>query len=491
MTIVETTYGPIEGRSKDGTLLFAGVPYAAPPTGDFRFKAARPHEPWREVRPATRFGPAAPQTPAGGLTSSAEVRWSEDCLTLNITTPAADERKRPVLFWIHGGGYRTGQGAIPWYSGARFATQGDVVVVSINYRLGALGFLDLTHLGADYATSGANGLLDQITALSWVRDNVERFGGDPTRITIAGESAGGFAVATLLASPAAQGLFRGAIPQSGAAQHTLPKPAGERCAEQFMKTVGARTASELAGLRAEAILEAQNKVADAIGDGPRTVATFGVPVSAFYPVEGNTVVPKRPLDAIAEGMGSSVAVLTGSNHDETTLWGYGEVDEDKLERHAAAYGAAAVLDVYRQTRRGASPEALLIALTTDHMFRIPAIRLVEARLAADPASRNWMYLFNWKSRAFEGRLGATHALEIPFAFDNLDKPGVGVFLGPGEKPQHVATAMHRAWTAFVRDQHPGWSTYDTDDRLTLRFDDAPELVADPDGAERQAWEGLR
>lgn len=491
MTIVETSYGPIEGRAKDGTLLFAGVPYAAPPIGDFRFKAARPHEPWREIRPATRFGPAAPQTPTGGLTASAEVRWSEDCLTLNIATPAADDRKRPVLFWIHGGGYRTGQGAIPWYSGARFATQGDIVVVSINYRLGAFGFLDLTHLGPEYATSGVNGLLDQITALKWVRDNIARFGGDPSKITIAGESAGGFAVSTLLASPEARGLFRGAIPQSGAAQHTLPKKAGEICAEQFMATLGARTAAELAGVRPEAILEAQNKVADAIGDGPRTVGTFGVPVSAFYPVEGNAVVPKRPLDAIAEGMGSEVAVLTGSNHDETTLWGYGEVDEEKLERHAAAYGAKPVLDVYRRARPGASPEALMIAMTTDHMFRIPAIRLVEARLSNDPASRNWMYLFSWKSRAFEGRLGATHALEIPFAFDNLDKPGVSVFLGPGEKPQQVAEVMHKAWTAFVRDLHPGWSLYDLDDRLTMRFDDTSALVADPDGEERRAWEGLR
>ncbi|MGE0621607.1 MAG: carboxylesterase/lipase family protein [Pseudomonadales bacterium] len=491
MTIVETTYGPVEGRVKDGTLLFAGIPYAAPPTGDFRFKAARPHEPWREVRPATRFGPAAPQTATGGLTSSAEVRWSEDCLTLNISTPAADNHQRPVLFWIHGGGYRTGQGAIPWYSGGRFAAHGDIVVVSINYRLGALGFLDLTHLGPDYATSGVNGLLDQITALRWVHDNIARFGGDPSKITIAGESAGGFAVSTLLASPEAQGLFRGAIPQSGAAQHTLPKKAGEICAEQFLTTLGARTTGQLASVSAAAILDAQNTVANAIGDGPRTVGTFGVPVSAFYPVEGNAVVPRPPLLAIAEGMGSQVAVLTGSNHDETTLWGYGEVDEEKLERHAAAYGATSVLDVYRRTRHGATPEALMVAMTTDHMFRIPAVRLVEARIGADPGSRNWMYLFCWKSRAFEGRLGATHALEIPFAFDNLDKPGVGIFLGPGEKPQHVAQAMHKAWTAFVREQLPGWSRYDLDDRLTMRFDDTSELVADPDGEERRAWEGLR
>jgi para-nitrobenzyl esterase len=491
MTIVETTSGPIEGREKDGTVLFAGVPYAAPPTGEHRFKAALPHPGWQDVRPARRFGPAAPQTPTGGLTSAAEVRWDEDCLTLNVATPAADGGRRPVLFWIHGGGYRTGQGAIPWYAGGSFAKRGDIVVVSINYRLGALGFLDLTHLGPEYASSGVNGLLDQITALRWVRDNIERFGGDPARVTIAGESAGGFAVSTLLASPEAKGLFRGAIPQSGAAQHTLPKAAGEICAERFMAELGAHTPADLASVSAAAILEAQNKVANEIGDGPRTVQTFGVPVSAFYPVEGNAVIPQSPLRAIAQGAGSEIPVLTGTNHDETTLWGYGEVDETRLARHAAAYDAASTLDVYRRTRPDARPDELMIAMTTDHMFRIPAIRLLESRIAADPASRNWLYLFCWKSRAFEGRLGATHALEIPFVFDNLDKPGVDVFLGPGERPQGVADAMHRAWTGFIRDQDPGWGAYDTDERLTMCFDDESRVVADPDGEERRAWDGLR
>jgi len=491
MAIVETTTGPVEGRDKDGTLLFAGVPYAAPPVGDRRFKAAIPHDPWQEVRSAKRFGPAAPQRATGGLTASAEVRWDEDCLTLNISTPAADDGKRSVLFWIHGGGYRTGQGAIPWYAGNRFAAHGDIVVVSINYRLGALGFTDLTHLGPDYASSGVNGLLDQIVALNWVRDNIERFGGDSSKVTIAGESAGGFAVSTLLASPETSGLFRAAIPQSGGAQHTLPKAAGEFCAEEFMAAVGANTADGLAGVSVESILDAQNQVSDKIGEGAGTVSAFGVAVGAFYPVEGNTVVPKPPLEALAEGVSSAIPVLTGTNRDETTLWGYGKVDEDKLERVAASYGAASVLETYRQTRAGASAEELMIAMTTDHMFRIPAIRLVEARLNADPASRNWMYQFCWKSRAFEGRLGATHALEIPFAFDNLDKAGVDIFLGPGDRPQHVADVMHKAWTRFIRDQDPGWGAYSLDERATMQFNEESESIIDPAGDERRAWEGIR
>ncbi|MEM8769067.1 MAG: carboxylesterase family protein, partial [Pseudomonadota bacterium] len=303
--------------------------------------------------------------------------------------------------------------------------------------------------------------------------------------------AGGFAVSTLLASPKAPGLFRGAIPQSGGAQHTLPKAAGELCAERFMAEAGADTEEALLALSAEAVLAAQNTVAAEIGDDRRTVELFGVSVSPFYPVEGNAVVPESPLAAIAAGAGKEVAVLTGSNGDETTLWGYGEVDDGKLERFAATYGATDTLAVYRRTRPAATPEELLIALTTDHMFRMPAVRLLEARLAAGAEGRGWLYQFNWRSRAFEGRLGATHALEIPFAFDNLDKPGVDLFLGPGDRPQHVADAMHSAWTAFVRDLDPGWAPYDLTTRTTMVFNDESAPVADPGAEERQAWAGIR
>lgn len=490
MIIAETTSGPVEGREKDGVLLFAGIPYAAPPTGTRRFRAAEPVEPWREVRPAKRFGPAAPQVPTGGLTSSTAVRWDEDCLFLNVTTPALDDGRRPVLFWIHGGGYRTGQGAVPWYNGARFASHGDLVVVSINYRLGALGFTDLSAFGADYATSGANGILDQITALRWVRDNIARFGGDPGRITIAGESAGAFSVCTLLASPLADGLFRGAIAQSGGAYHTLPPAAGRTVAQRLLAELEVEDPEGLQGLPPEAILEAQGRISNDIGEGAGTLETFGVAVPPFYPVEGNPVVPVTPQRAIADGASRGVPLLTGTNRHETTLWGYGEVDAARLERIAERYGAASALAAYRRNRPNASPGELLIAFTTDHMFRIPALRLLEAR-AATAAAPSWLYWFCWESRAFEGRLGATHALEIPFAFDNLDRPGVDVFLGPGDRPQDLAQAMHQAWIAFVRDQDPGWEAYDLERRPTMKFDTTCELVMDPDGDEREAWQGLR
>ena len=211
--IAKTRSGALQGRAKDNVLLFAGIPYAAPPTSARRFRAAEPFEAWSGVRDARKFGPAAPQIAGGGMTDPVPVRWDEDCLTLNVQTPALDDGGRPVFVWIHGGGYRNGQGAVPWYNGARFAANGDIVAVTINYRLGALGFTDLKRFGAEFATSGVNGILDQITALEWVRDNIEGFGGDPAKVTIAGESAGGFSVATLLGSPRTDGLFRGVIAQ--------------------------------------------------------------------------------------------------------------------------------------------------------------------------------------------------------------------------------------------------------------------------------------
>jgi len=486
---VETASGPIQGRSKEDVFLFAGVPYAAPPVGNLRFKAPMPHTPWLDPREALKFGPAAPQVATGGMTDAASVRWDEDCLTLNISTPACDDAKRAVLVWIHGGGYRTGQGSIPWYNGARFSANGDIVVVSINYRLGALGFTELSHLGAEYESASVAGILDQIAALRWVRDNITQFGGDPQRVTIAGESAGGFSVSTLLGCEAARGLFHRAIPQSGGAHHTLPKPAAEIVTQHFLDALNAHDPITLEAMSADDILAAQTATIAKFEGGAGVMNELGVAVSPFYPAHGTQLLPQSPLHNIRAGMGSDVAVLTGSNTDETTLWGYGDVDEAKLARIANGYGASDALDVYRAQRPHAGPDEVLIALTTDHMFRIPAIRVAEARAAH--TDDTWMYLFNWNSRAFEGRLKATHALEIPFAFNNLDRAGVDIFIGPGERPQHVAEVMHRAWTEFINNGNPGWERYDAGRRTTMVFDDTSQVSEDPAAVERMAWEGLR
>ena len=482
--IADTTTGRIQGREKDGVLLFAGIPYAAPPVGRRRFRAAVPHDRWRGVRDARKFGPAAPQVASGGMTDPAPVRWDEDCLTLNVQTPALDDAARPVLVWIHGGGYRNGQGAVPWYNGARFAANGGIVAVTINYRLGALGFTDLARFGDEFATSGVNGILDQITALAWVRDNIASFGGDPAKVTIAGESAGGFSVGTLLGSPCSQGLFRAAIPQSGAAHHVLPASAGAVVADRFLEALGVDDVVGLEASSVDAILDAQGRVARALERGPGLATALGVPVSAFYPVVGSDVLPEPPLDAIRAGRNAGVPVLAGSNRDETTLWGYGDVDAAKLDDAAQGLGGAALLATYRRMRPGATDAELMTAITTDHMFRIPAIRLAEAR-----GGDTWLYQFNWRSRV--AHLGATHALEIPFAFDNLHQAGVAAFIGPGPMPQHVADAVHGTWTRFIRDGDPGFPAYSLDRRETMVFDDVSAVALDPDAVERAAWDGLR
>ncbi len=488
-TIAETANGPVQGRVKDDVLLFAGIPYAEAPVGDLRFRAAQPHPGWSEVRQATRFSRAAPQIPSGGMTDNAPVNWDEDCLYLNITTPGIDGNKRPVFFWIHGGGYRTGQGAIPWYNGARFALNGDIVVVSINYRMGALGFTDLSRFGDEYATSGVNGTLDQIKALEWVRENIENFGGDPDQITIAGESAGGFSVGTILGSALAEGLFKRAIPQSGAAHHTLPAASAHKVTDLFLNELKITTIGELLDTSVEDILDAQVKIDQDVNRG---ISGIDSSVSPFYPAEGNEVLPQSPLEAIRGGMGSAVDMLIGTNKDEGTLFVAGEMEEAKLLVAAESYGGGeALIDAYRKIYPNADATELSTHLSTDHVFRIPALRLAEARAVHD--ARTWMYLFAWESRI--PHLKSTHALEIPFVFDNLDKAGVDAFIGPGDLPQNVAATMHKAWIDFICNGDPGWPRYLVDktegNRINMRFDETSELVSDPDAGKREAWEGIR
>jgi para-nitrobenzyl esterase len=469
----------VQGRERDGAVLFAGIPYASPPIGELRFKAAQPAGQWDDIRPATRFGSPAPQVATGGMTST-EVDWDEDCLFLNITTPAVDASRRPVFFWIHGGGYRTGQGGIPWYDGTSFAAN-DIVTVSLNYRMGALGFADLSRFGPDYATSGINGILDQITALEWVRDNIANFGGDPDCITIGGESAGGFSVGTLLGSPRAQGLFQRAIPQSGAAHHTLTAADATGVSDAFLDVMNASSIDDLLGVSADEILAGQMKTDKAV---PGQLSSG---VSAFYPAVGNDVLPVDPLTAIRDGMGAEVAVLLGSNKDESTLFTLGDVDAAQLARQAERLGRAELVDDYRTLLPGASSRDLSVQIATDHSFRIPAIRLAEAR--TPHTSNTWMYLFSWESR--NPRLKSTHALEIPFMFNTLDKAGVTAFIGEGELPQHVADQMHGAWVRFIRVGDPDWPRYDLDSRKNMVFDDESVVVGNPDAGRLEAWEGLR
>ena len=484
-----TTYGPVLGRAKQGALLFAGLPYAAAPVGPLRFRAAQPHEGWSEPRQCLKFGPAAPQVASGGMTDSATVRWNEDCLTLNISTPAIDHGGRSVLVWIHGGAYRTGQSSIPWYNGTRFAVDQDIVVVSINYRLGALGFTDLSRFGPEYATSGANGILDQIVALEWVRDNIANFGGDPSKVTIAGESAGAYAVSTLLGCARADGLYRAAIPQSGGPFNTLTPAAGTQVADAFLAELGAETMMAVEAASVDDVLAAQVAVCADLESGAGLGNKLGGTVSAFYPVVGNEVLPSSPLETLSAGHNAHIPMLTGSNRDETTLWGYGKVDEAKLQRAVDSIASSALLDVYKAQMPQASVQDLMTAITSDFMFRLPAIRLAELRAAQ--GGKTWLYQFNWESREPTGRLKATHALEIPFMFNNLHQAGVAAFIGPGPKPQQVADLMHDIWSRFIRGEDLSWSAYEPDQRSTMLFDEVSNVERDPNAALREVWDGIR
>ncbi|HUI26909.1 MAG TPA: carboxylesterase/lipase family protein [Candidatus Kryptonia bacterium] len=492
----KTSHGEVQGREKEGVLLFGGIPYAAPPTGRRRFGAPEPHDGWIGVRDASRFGAAAPQPREEGLTANPQVRWDEDCLTLNVCTPALDDRRRPVLVWIHGGGFRTGQGAIPWYNGTSFAQRGDIVTVSINYRLGALGFAHLAEIGgADYASSGLNGIRDQIAALQWVRDNIAAFGGDPDHVTVAGESAGGMSVGVLLGCPAAAGLFRGAIPQSGAAHTVLSREEAAKVASRFAAALGARSIDDLLAAPVECILEAQMAIERQSRSGdlqPR--AGNGLGGMPFQPVVDGHVLPKPPIDAVRAGLASKVRVLVGTNRDEMTLFPVGEVDEERLQRIAARIfaDADAGLAAYRKEWPGATPQELFTAIMTDQVFRIPALRLAEAQAQNDGTA--YQYLFTWQSRAFGGRLKATHALEIPFMFNNLDRAGTDIFIGPGPKPQPLADAMHAAWIAFIRTGNPtcdavgNWPAYRPEHRAVMELGDQIGVRIDPYGATRAVWD---
>jgi para-nitrobenzyl esterase len=505
-TIARTTRGPVEGRVKEGVLLFTGIPYAEPPVGDLRFAPPQPHAGWSGTLSAQRFGNAAPQPGGRGLTSSPPRRMGEDCLTLNVTTPALDDAGRPVLVWIHGGGFRTGQGAIPWYNGASFAKRGDIVTVSLNYRLGAFGFLNLADLGdpsGELADSGITGILDQIAALEWVRENIRGFGGDPDRVTVAGESAGAMSVGVLLGCPAARGLFRRAIAQSGAAHHVLGARTARAISEALREDLAAHDLEALRALPTQALLDAQVRLEARLAESPQlgdadVTGAGGMP---FQPSVGGPSLPQPPYPAVRAGASADVALLVGTNAHEATLWHQADPDPAKLERIAGRYlpDPARALDAYRRDHPGASAFDLLIALTTDYMFRIPALRLAEAHTAN--GGRTFNYLFSWRSRAFGGRLGATHALEIPFTFNNLERMGVDVFLGEGPAPRDLASAMHACWIAFVRDGDPNladaprtlpaWPRFDAQRRPLMEFGDEIALREDPFPETRPLWEGVR
>lgn len=494
-TIASTKQGSLRGRANDGMHIFKGVPYAEAPIGHNRLLPPKRPLAWDGVRDAFEFGPKPPQTPMPPQVAEMLPETpgpGDNCLTLNIWAPVAHGERCPVMVWIPGGMYEFhATGASPLYDGSRFARDG-VVCVTINYRVGAEGFLYLDDGVANC------GLLDQIAALEWVRENVANFGGDPNDVTVFGESAGALSIATLLAMPRARGLFHRAILQSGAGHHVSQPSTAKRIGERLCQKLGvAPLRQAIAQLPVERLLEAQLSLrmdlmtrsdADFWGD----VALSGLP---WQPVIDGEVLPGRPVDRVVFGSSADVDLMIGTNLSENRLFLVpgGEIDRVTHEAVAtmvSAYGLPVESTIADYSKRfpGASAGDLMAAIQTDWYWRLPAIRLAEAH-ALQGHGRTFMYEFAWRSPQFAGRLGACHALEIPFVFDTLGRASAAL-AGPNP-PQQLADAMHRAWVSFATNGEPGWHAYDGRHPATMRFDTHCEVVKDPRHAERTLWEGAR
>jgi len=424
--------------------------------------------------------------------------WAEDCLHLNVWTPAPDgSGARPVMVWIHGGGFEMGSGSSPLYDGVGFANRG-VVLVSLNYRLGSVGFLELGHVDPSYAGSGNVGLLDQIAALEWVRDNIAAFGGDPSNVTVFGESAGAMSVSLLLSMPKASGLFHRAIAQSGAATAGKSLDQARFDTEEFMTTAQLPTIDALVSAPIEMLLSAHATIGAArMADPEGVIRRAGNPLAflPFRPTADGVDVPLDPMAAISAGSAAGVPLIVGTNAEEWNLFALmttpAQDDADLAQRVGlVAPDPDAVLAAYRAEHPDFGPKQLESAVLTDVVFRVPAARMSDAQRPHAPV---FEYLFSWGSPAWGGQIGASHAVEIPFVFDVTKDPRLAVFVGDAP-PAELASAMHGAWIAFATDGQPGggglpeWPAITENDRATMVLDTESTLQLNPGAATLAAWD---
>jgi para-nitrobenzyl esterase len=424
---------------------------------------------------------------------------SEDCLSLNIWTPDLSEHLAeplPVMVWIHGGSFINGSGAIPWYDGSSLAARGDVVVVTINYRLGVFGYLSLTEFGAPYDRSGNLGLLDQIAALSWIKENVAAFGGDPHRICVVGESAGAMSIGTLLSTGAAEGLFQRAILQSGTpvAQHA--DTAACTTTELFAALNIDHDEAGLARLKALAAEDLLNAAAQM---AIRKMTTSAGDDGAFpwSPVIDGVVVHADPMATAAN---STLPVLIGTTRDEMRIMRRlfpqrPPLDLPQLkDRLGALCGPFRddILDAYAQRNPGATPDDLWDAIASDRVFGLPTADFIDKRVKSEAPT--WTYLFTWTSAARGGIYGSAHTVEIPFVFNTFDAPGVADFLGrPRSETEGLSARVQQAWVSFARDGFPtadglpDWAPCGSGTRPTMVFDVECMMNEDPDGRIRALW----
>lgn len=499
MPTVETTSGRISGTEERGVGIFKGIPYAAPPLGEKRFRPPQPVMPWTDTREALAYGNLAIQAdnvfalppdlmaifPLGGVEE-----MGEDCLYLNVWTSGTSGAKRPVLFWCHGGAFVVGSGSSPWNDGANLCRLDDVVVVSFNHRLGALGYLHVEDIADDFAGAGTVGVRDIVAALEWVRDNIARFGGDPGNVTIFGESGGGAKVSVLMALPSAKGLFHKAIIQSGPALQMANREDGTRTARQFLAELGLgpRDAGKLRSMPVENILLAQSVVQASVG----RASIADRRRLGFNPVIDGTYFPGGPFNPEAPAVSAHVPLMIGSNKDEQSLflghlpWVTGATHDNLAAAMKPYLGDRSVEIVvrYQAAQPKLPADQLGLIIVGDLGVRMMSLRMVERKLA-QKAADVFVYLFAWETPVLGGRLRSCHTLEIPFVFNNLEGAAI-TGTDPSRLP--LGEAMARAWIAFARSGNPGWPAYDTTTRPTMVFDVQSRVENDPFGAERQIWE---
>ena len=491
MTTIETQLGAIRGRDTDvpggGSVTeFRGIRYAEAPVGEMRFRPPVRTGPWEGTLEATSFGGRSLQAPQpeimGGPGPGEPV---EDCLFLNVTTPAADDARRPVLCWIHGGAFTIGSGND--YPAAALAGRNDLVVVTVNYRLGLLGFLDLSDLDDSYAGSGNNGIADQVAALEWIRDNIADYGGDPGNVTIAGESAGAMSVMALLASPAADGLYAKAMANSAGGFRA-------RGDDDRLETVGAALPGDGAVL---------SRLLDASGD-QLLVAQAALGLGIGPSVDG-VVLTRTQEEAVADRSRAGVPLLIGSNADEGTLfYGVAGMDADVFEYMTSFLHGPVTkggdVEAYRRALADAYPDEDGVATNLriwNQFFRRPAVESAEVATAA--GAGGWLYRFDLPSTAFGGALKACHAGEIAFTFDwfagDGDMPG-WTFHDRTDATRSLAQRWSATVAAFCRTGDPNgaglpeWPRYSSDDRSVLVLDEPVRIEVDPDETDRKLWNEL-
>ena len=488
---LKTRLGTVVGSAEEGVQTFKGIPYAKPPVANLRFAAPQPAEAWQGELQATEFGAAAAQDGAA-MMGIKEI--SDDCLYLNVWAPTGEQKARPVMVWIHGGGFFIGSGSQELYEGKNLAVHGDVVVVNINYRLGISGYGFLSSvLGNENTFSVNNGLLDQVAALQWVQDNIADYGGDPDNVTIFGESAGGMSVGALLGTPKAKGLFHKAIIQSGSADHVTSPSSAKRIAEAFLDQMQVGEEKDFYKLfecPVKDLLTGQRACLKLTVD--RGIRNDAMPMTGMtlLPVVDGTVLPQRPIDAIRDGQVKDIPLMAGSNQDEwnlflhTPLFGnMGSADEYRAMTDAdlqAKFNASLpndaqrALDLYYQANPSDPMTRInaLSAMETDRMFGASTVQLLEAQ--SGHQEHTYGYQLTWQAPGFNGVLGACHVVEVPLMFGLLSGLTGGMFVGNTKEAQALSKNMMSAWAGFARSGTPesgfsDWPKFNADQPLVMEL----------------------